>query len=434
MEDVQADRLVATKQFSPTIHPMFPSDKTSFIDRSMEKIEPVIIYPEPGDLNSGGPITFMIHESSVFFIDLSSLQLEVKLEMQKADGAVVAGGDKAYFSNNLLSLLFPIRKVSINNQNVETQYSGAYIARLKHLLESDEHIVKSRGVTRGIFPLDANKESSPLSAGILAANATRQAWSKTTPIHLKGYLDLDICNVNKWLVDLCTVKIVLEPASDALCINSDAVDEAYRKMIKSIKLHVCRVQPTPSGFLSVTKHIQKNPCEYIFSRHIFHNEIVASGQSSVTITRPFLNRIPHLIYIFMVKQSADRGVYTEDVGFFQHNNITNYRIMQDGKVLAEQDLNAGQKYVNSFTESLIAHGNDDHFIPFDIYNKSGFLIAVRTNHSQAGELSFEQKGNLNCHFRFANPLAENTVMYLCGKVHSTFEITGDRECVTNYSY
>ena len=61
----------------------------------------------------------------------------------------------------------------------------------------------------------------------------------------------------------------------------------------------------------------------------------------------------------MVKQSADRGVYTEDVGFFQHNNITNYRIMQDGKVLAEQDLNAGQKYVNSFTESLIAHGNDD---------------------------------------------------------------------------
>ena len=135
----------------------------------------------------------------------------------------------------------------------------------------------------------------------------------------------------------------------------------------------------------------------------------------------------------MVQQDADNGSYMEDSGYYRTNGINNYRVMIDGKTLVDQDVDVAHGAVNTYVDSLNAH-NKDHFIPFEMYCKGGFLLVIKTNHSQSNELSFDQKGNLSIHLKFAANMVHNQMIYTFGVVHSTFEITADRNCITNYTY
>ena len=68
------------------MHNKFPIDKLSYIDHSIDNIEHNIIYPESTDLEQQAPIEFVIHETAGHYIDLESIQIEVKLEILDVDG------------------------------------------------------------------------------------------------------------------------------------------------------------------------------------------------------------------------------------------------------------------------------------------------------------------------------------------------------------
>ena len=109
---------------------------------------------------------------------------------------------------------------------------------------------------------------------------------------MRGYLGLYICSLNKWLLDLSTIKISLECGSNPFIINSDTNNIAFKKQINSIELYVDKIRPSSGGFLSVTKSVLRDPMEYIFTRHLVHSEIMAAGQSSIILNRPYQSRIP----------------------------------------------------------------------------------------------------------------------------------------------
>ncbi len=136
----------------------------------------------------------------------------------------------------------------------------------------------------------------------------------------------------------------------------------------------------------------------------------------------------------MVKQTGDTGAYNEDPFYYQTNGLINYRIMIDGKLLIDQDVLPENDAVSAYVNSLTAHNNSENFIPFNMYTKGSFLLVVKTNHSQESEVSFTRKGNLSIHLKFNANIAENQIVYVIGKCHSTFEVTADRNIVTNYSY
>ena len=433
MEDLLAQKILPTSYVQPTVHSRFPTGKISLVDHSIEKIQPCVIYPESTDLNARAPIDFIIHDSALYYIDLSSIQLEVSLSLKLPNGNAPAGAAQVYFTNNLLSSLFPIRKCFINNTCVETQYAANHIGRIKHLLNISNDLARNRGQSRGLFPLGSSRIASPITENVCNANVDRKTFSKNDVVTLKGHLELDISGCSMWLLDLCSFKLSLETASDKMLINAPAEGVAYQTKINSIKLHFNRIKPSSGGFINTTKLLQKSPIEYLFTKHVLHTELLAAGQSTITINRPFNNRIPHKIYLFMVKQDADNGAYTEDAGYYRTNGLNNYRIMIDGKTLVDQDVDANNGAVTAYVDSLNAH-NNDHFIPFDMYCKGCFLLVIKTNHSQNNELSFDQKGNLSIHLKFNNNMVDNQIIYTFGVVHTTFEITADRNCITNYSY
>lgn len=434
MEDISTDKVLPTSFISPTVHSKFPTEKLSLVDHSIENIVPCIIYPEATDLNSKSPIDFIIHPTALHYIDLGSLQLEVNLSLHLPNNVAPAADAQVYFTNNLLSSMFPIRKCFLNNVCVETQYSGNHIGRIKQLLNTNNTISDNRGETRGLFAIAASKMASPITVAICDANDARKTFSKKQNIHLKGYIDLDISNINMWMVDLVTFRLSLEAAPDPLIINAPDSDTAYKTKINSIRLHVNRIKPTPGGFINTSKLLVKKPLEYLFTRHIIHSELMATGQNSIIINRPFNSRIPAKLLIFMVKQAADQGIYTEDPHFYQTSSLENYRLMIDGKLLVSQDIDVNNGATPAYVNSLETQNNSENFIPYTCYTKGCFILAIKTNHSQSSELSFESKGNLSIHLKFSAPLAVNHKIFIIGICHSSFEITSDRNCVTNYSY
>ena len=79
MEDQTASRIVPTALVESTIHEEFPViDKKSYIDRSIDKIVPSVIFPESTDLEGITMLEFVIHQTAEHYIDLSSIEIELK--------------------------------------------------------------------------------------------------------------------------------------------------------------------------------------------------------------------------------------------------------------------------------------------------------------------------------------------------------------------
>ena len=117
----------------------------------------------------------------------------------------------------------------------------------------------NRGHSRGLFILDPNREALPIVAGTCNQNLDRKTFCKKPTIHLKGYMELDICGINMWLLDLCTYRLALEVAPDNLVINAKGNDIPHRLKIPSLKLHCNRIKPTQAGILNVSKMVQNLP-------------------------------------------------------------------------------------------------------------------------------------------------------------------------------
>ena len=436
MEDLGASKLIPSAKIQPTIHPSFPTEKISFIDHSIEKILPCIIHPESVDLNDLSSIEFIAHECSGHYLDLSSIKLEVKLQLLDADGARdgIVDATKVYFVNNLLQSLFPVVKVYINNENVETNYHSNHLSRLSHMLDTPASIISNRGEPHGLFPINQSNVANEIDAPLFVANEKRIAFSKKGIIHLKGFISLDICTANKCLLDMCTLRIVLESARNSYCIN--AIDDAvaFKKNIQSVRLHIDRIKPSPGGFLATTKYLQNQNLEYIYRRNVVHSEILAQGQRSLTISRPFTNRVPHKFHIFMVDQTAESGSYKKDPYYYNSNKLSNYRVMLNGEVISDIDCSVDEGYVNVYHDSLIAHGAEENFIPYELFAKGSFIITVSCNSSQNGQLSYENKGNLSIFLKFEDAIPHTQIVFVVGSIHSTFEITADRNCISNFGY
>ena len=432
-----SSKILPSSNIEPTVHPFYPANKVTYLDQSVESVVPCKIYPESSDISNGAPIEFVIHECSEFYIDLSSIKLEVNLRILDPDGgrdADAIDAAKIYFTNNLLSALFPVVKVFINNTNVESQYYAHHISNLNHIREIGNELALNRGRASGVWPLEKEGVGAATTADIADYNAKRKAFSKKDRVYLKGYLNIDIASSNKWLVDGTTVRIILDQSKAEQIINAENNNTAWNYEIRAVRLLVNRIQPTRAAFLNTSRYLQNHSMEYIFKQNIVHSQILAAGQTSLTINRPFNSKIPSLFHIFFVSQAAEQGSYKNDRFFYNTNNLGMYRVTINGRVLIEDEIQAGSDHISVYEDSREACRAFDNFIPTELYTHGSFVVSVRTNNSQPGELMYESSGNLVVFINFTQPIAATQLCFVVGEFHSSYEITPERQCLTNSSY
>ena len=217
-----SSKVLPSRNIEPVINRSFPANSMVYVDHSVEEIIPCKIYPESSDLSSGSSLEFVIHEANEQYLDLSSLKLECKVRLldgNKTRVGVVPDA-QVYFTNNLLSALFPICKVFINNTNVESQYHAHHTANIHQMMDISNIVASNRGKPSGVFPTTSDRVANPISQALCQASAKRKTYSKQEVITLKGFINCDIASCNKWLIDGCNVGLVLDPAKAIQIINS----------------------------------------------------------------------------------------------------------------------------------------------------------------------------------------------------------------------
>ena len=135
-----------------------------------------------------------------------------------------------------------------------------------------------------------------------------------------------------------------------------------------------------------------------------------------------------------MSQTAEQGAYKNDRFFYNTNDLGMYRVTINGRVLVEDEIQAGSDHMSAYEDSREACQSFDSFIPTDMYTRGSFVVSVRTNHSQPGELMYESSGNLVVFINFKTAIAATQLCFVVGEFHSSYELTPERQCLTNSSF
>ena len=120
--DVSAERVLPSDNIVSIVHPHMPSiEQQVQIDRSIDHTQSFEVFPEPRDIAAIAPLEFIVHSSPGYFVDLSSIIIDVKLKIypEGGDRGDIAG-QHVYFINNLSQTLWSAIKVYLNNTIVES--------------------------------------------------------------------------------------------------------------------------------------------------------------------------------------------------------------------------------------------------------------------------------------------------------------------------
>ena len=435
--DVSAERILPSDNIVSVVHPHMPSiDQQIQIDRSIDHAQTIEVFPEPRDIAAITPLEFIVHSSPGYFIDLSSIIIDVKLKIYPESGDRDDIADQnVYFINNLSQTLWSAIKVYLNNTIVESNYNNQQIANFYHILTTPNDLVKERGVVQGAFPINPENMADAINRGGLVGDASivsRVQYAKKEVVHVRGPLHLDLSTCTKFLVDGVNMRIVLDPSSPRFLINSTP-DHPWSYSIDSAKLQVTKLKPFAGPLLSTHTSINKSPIEYMMRRHVMKTVVFPQNQRKISIFRPFEAFIPGKIYIFMVDQQAAGGIYTRYPFFYQDFGLLSYSVKVHGTEIAGSET--GGENIRLYTDSLKAHG-EDYFIPYDNYTRGGcFVICVDTNPgSDQNGLTIEKRGNLLIELLLNAELVRSAVVHVLGVMDSTFEIDGDRNVTTLYQH
>merc|ERR1739842_209853 len=224
------------------------NSRKMIIDPSIEAKQVFDIFPEPGDMKAGNPLDFIIHETPGYFLDTSSISVDVKLKLKdirQPAGERVARGDlNTYFINNLVSSLWKTVKVSLNNTNIESNFHNTQLARLNHLLTTPDEISKMRGVPQGVFPIEKDSGELEMTDAHLGEVSERVTFATRDTVHVRGPLNLDVSGLDAFMLDGVNMKVSLEPIHPRYLLNQLPADESVPDDEQlTVKLMVTKIKP-----------------------------------------------------------------------------------------------------------------------------------------------------------------------------------------------
>ena len=246
-----------TKNFIPAIDSHFPRVKQSYpIDVSIERRHWTTLYPTNHDTDylKDSFVEFTLDSEPGTFLDVSSILLEINLELLKSDGTQPVDDDAVIFANGLIHTIIKSRKLYLNSELVESDHHSNYTRYINTMSNVDGERIYRQGLKSGYFPLDygASLHKSEPKATFLDGATTngRNNYRKQGRIQMCGALDLDLGKSNMLLPDLVNGRLHLDLADVSQIIQKPSDDaNNYSIKIYSIKLHYERVTPVTNAYI-----------------------------------------------------------------------------------------------------------------------------------------------------------------------------------------
>lgn len=367
------------------------------------------------------------------FIDLSSLTLELMVELTGPDGITALADIKnASIVNGLSQTMFKAVTVYLNEQVVETNSLFSYLSYVK-LMTTLSECKAERFKELTYFYNDVFPEKYDVD---YFKNASEDLKSRFVKLKTEGVnccfkLLLDITTLSEYLLDGIDIRLRLELNSDPWVINS--IESGYKFNIKLARMWIDRITPFASGLEAINRALaeQNTPVTYTFDKTLHKTFILGNGQQRLSIDQPWGSIIPDKLFIMMMDMEAISGAYTLNPLYFDHCDLSNVYITRDGTNLFNITCKFPNKCSKLYYETQNTVGfNACNTLTYNSFIKGRTLLAFRLTPEELRDtLPIEASGNLRITLEFAVPAKSNKVIILFGITTGVLRIYSDRRVV-----
>ena len=396
-------------------------------------------------ISQDAPIEFEIPSAGADYVDTNDTRLRVKFKIEAPSGTE-AKKFKRGLTNLALSSLFKDASLSLNQVKIEGDSHLTPFTNYMHTLLSYSPEFSKNALSMWGFEKDStgHMESSKDNVGL--ASRTENLKSSGDSYEVDGPLPFYFFKQRKYLLSNVEMRITLHPAPASFALMayktpagaSDTLP-LYTIKLLEVSLSIRRVKILPSISLAHEQGLLNYNAIYPVLRPEPRTYTIQRGTLSQSISSVCNDRIPKLLLVCMVKNSALNGTLQTNPFNFQHFDITKIDLQVNGQSVPRQaptldfSGNCAVEYHNFVQAIGLYQCNQQIPISPQEY-KNGFTIFA-FNFMPDQELTMHKqpyvKANMTLEMQFKTALKEVVNVITIAYYDSQIEITKARNVIAN---
>lgn len=400
---------------------------------SIESCENQVFYPTSTITGGESTIEWNVSNLSDLYVDLSSLWLNIRMQILRSDGsepttrtpAIVEDG--VFPVNNLGAALFKYVNVYLNQRLVSSNCLNSYRCMLDTLLHTNPCV--QRTVDDCAMYIHDPGENGPLDnqSKSIRARINRTKGGKVFEILVK--VNTDITNQSKLLLPGVDLRIVAQHNTDAFrLLTFDTETQKHQIKFLNAALTLRKVKVSHSTFLAHQKELRSRPACYVMRGLESKVRSIAPGSLDTTIENLYNDRVPDRLTVVLVSTESFQGNLKLSPFWFEHFNISSASLTLDGYRKQytydwENDLSREAYF------SLLSELNEKHVeLCYHKYKHNSFIMHWNLSADESNASSYFSpimKKNVRIELKFAKPLSKAVSVILISETPRILSVDGD---------
>lgn len=389
-----------------------------------------ISYKPLNSLENQTVIEFACQGHGDTYLDLSSINLRLKLQVLKNDGSFYKDTDanQPGIANNILSSLFRQVNVSLNGKSVNSSDGNySYRAYLESLLN---------------YGTDAQNTHLEVVGWEMDAEHRKSLIKNSSVVELYGKLHADMLNQPLLLLNNVDLRISLNLNKPEFYLITDQENANSKVKILEAALYVKHCTINPNVLVAHHKTLDRTNAKYHYKRCEVKSFTVGKS-TSINLDNIVIGQLPTSIIFLMVDNDAYNGNKDKDPYNFKHNNLTSYSLYVNGTPTPNEtiitDFDTGNQYSRAYTSIFsamgILHTSQGNLISQKQFKNGSFLIATDLTPDLSGidsSSSLSNQGNIRIEARFNKPLPSTITCLIFMEYDATLEIDKNRNVLLDH--
>lgn len=399
-------------------------------------------YHPTTSLTSGGPIEFYIPGAVGEYVDLSDMQLFVRVKILQGNGKDLTATDDVALINQPISSLFQDAYLMVHDKQIEGgQHCYPYNGYISSLLQFHPSAKKTHMECWGWEEDEPGKFDDPTNND--GYKQRKAETAESSEWELLGPLFLDMTRQSRFLLPQVDLRVKLHPAKAEFVLQSPTAGASYKYQITKAILYARRVRVKDEVINGHTVGLKARNAKY----HINHVDITSftinSGVSNYIKDQLYASQTPKMLIVGLLDHVAFNGSINTNPFNFQHFNLDKIGLYRDGELVPGQVFTPDfpkDMYLRSYAALMrvLNYFNTDdsngmtleHFK--DGYTLFGFDLTPDAQCS-APYRSIHFSSSLRLEMNFAKALPKTITVMLFAVFDSRVEITGLRDVITSYA-